>query len=303
MKLYLITGFLGAGKTTFLKNFIKQFASEKLFIIINEFGRIGVDGTLLREVNATLAEINNGSIFCSCRLDKFEETLENAVSEQPDVILVEASGLADPTNICKVLAQPRFSQIEYNGGVCLVDTETFHKVSKTANVCRKQISCASLALLNKADLATAEMLEQTMSLVNQINPACTVKQTVYGDFKAEWISLIKPLTADDVVCCSADITLQKACVTVNPSMSAAQLKSFLNMLSDCTYRMKGFADLCGKIYYADCVGATVNVTPYCGKCENIGQIVLLAGKGMSLRKSLKQAIIWYEKYIKEVRYD
>ncbi len=78
-KLYLITGFLGTGKTTFLKKFIWQFDRQKTHIIVNEYGKEGVDGQLLKELGTTLDEINNGSIFCSCRLDKFEEILENAL--------------------------------------------------------------------------------------------------------------------------------------------------------------------------------------------------------------------------------
>ncbi|MEG1549226.1 MAG: GTP-binding protein, partial [Ruthenibacterium sp.] len=69
MELYCITGFLGAGKTTFLKNFIRLFEHRKIFLLINEFGKVGVDASLLRAMHATLAEINNGSIFCACRLD------------------------------------------------------------------------------------------------------------------------------------------------------------------------------------------------------------------------------------------
>lgn len=80
MELYLITGFLGAGKTTFLKNFARQFAGRRLRLIINEFGRAGVDGTLLRELDAALDEISNGSIFCACRLDQFEAALEQAAA-------------------------------------------------------------------------------------------------------------------------------------------------------------------------------------------------------------------------------
>ena len=94
-KLYLITGFLGAGKTTFLKNFINELSDYRLHLIINEFGKEGVDGELLRELGTALDEINNGSIFCSCRLDKFEEVLEKALSEKPDIIIVEASGLSE----------------------------------------------------------------------------------------------------------------------------------------------------------------------------------------------------------------
>ena len=86
MELYLITGFLGAGKTTFLKNFARQFAGRRLRLIINEFGRAGVDGTLLRELDAALDEISNGSIFCACRLDQFEAALEQADFSRAEIL-------------------------------------------------------------------------------------------------------------------------------------------------------------------------------------------------------------------------
>ena len=135
-RLYLITGFLGAGKTTFLKQFMKQFSSERMHIIVNEFGKEGIDGELLSELGIALDEINNGSIFCSCRLDKFENVL----------IIVEASGLSDPTNVKKILNQrEKFPGLEYMGCVCLLDARQFPKVYETAvvvkNRFRYQICC------------------------------------------------------------------------------------------------------------------------------------------------------------------
>ena len=100
-RLYLITGFLGAGKTTFLKRFVQLFRESRMHIIVNEFGKEGIEGELMRDRGIALDEINNGSIFCSCRLDKFEEVLQNTLAQSPDVIIVEASGLSDPTNVKK----------------------------------------------------------------------------------------------------------------------------------------------------------------------------------------------------------
>ncbi len=104
-RLYLITGFLGAGKTTFLKNFIRLFAGRKIQLIINEFGQEGVDGVLLSSLGAYLNEISGGSVFCSCRLDQFENVLRKSADIDPEVILVEASGLSDPTGVRKLFSQ------------------------------------------------------------------------------------------------------------------------------------------------------------------------------------------------------
>lgn len=158
-RLYLVTGFLGAGKTTFLKNLVRCFPGQRLALIINEFGREGVDGALLSDLGVTLAEIDNGSIFCACRLEQFEDTLRDTLDQEPDVILVEASGLSDPTSVGRILGQrEKFAGLTYAGAICLVDAARFHKVYATARVCKLQLAVADLILINKTDLATTEQV-------------------------------------------------------------------------------------------------------------------------------------------------
>ncbi|MEG1381437.1 MAG: CobW family GTP-binding protein [Ruthenibacterium sp.] len=300
MKLYCVTGFLGAGKTTFLKNFIRLFAHQKIFLLINEFGKVGVDASLLREMHATLAEINNGSIFCACRLDQFEAALNDAVQQKPDVILVEASGLADPSNLRKVLAQPAYCAIDYQGCVCLADAVRFEKVVKTARVCPRQVAVSSLALLNKTDLSTPEALENTKRLILEINPAIAIQTTTFGAFDAAWMPLICPQAAVEESDFGADITLQKASVTIADTMNCTQLHSFLSMLAEDTYRMKGFVRLGQQHYLVDCVGPLIQILPYEKELNDaLGTIVLLAGQGMPLRKSLQKAMAWYSEYTNE----
>ena len=92
-RLYLVTGFLGAGKTTFLKRFLRLFAGQKIQLIVNEFGKEGVDGALLADLGAYLQEISGGSVFCSCRLDQFEKVLRESSHLNADVILVLKDGV------------------------------------------------------------------------------------------------------------------------------------------------------------------------------------------------------------------
>ena len=156
-KLYLITGFLGAGKTTFLRELVKLFSDEKIALIINEFGKVGVDGPLLQELDISMTEINNGSIFCSCQIGQFEQALQDVAAQSPAYVFVEASGLADPTAIRSILSQPHLcSGLEYAGAICLVDGVRFQKVYQTARVSRMQLAISDLVLINKADLATQE---------------------------------------------------------------------------------------------------------------------------------------------------
>ncbi len=302
MKLYLITGFLGAGKTTFLRNFIKIFGDKKLYLIINEFGKVDVDGALLSEMQATLARINNGSIFCACRLDKFEETLGEAMTQNPDIILVEASGLSDPTNVRRVLSEEKFSDIEYMGSICLVDALRLKKVAHTARVCPKQLAVSSLVLINKTDIATPEQLHETCDLVSRLAPGATQRKTEQGGFLPEWLELIVPESDFFEAPHSADITLQKECLDISPEMSPEQAVHMLNLLCEDTYRMKGFLRLGGdKIYLADCVGPMVKLEAYTAATptEDVGKLVLLSGKGMPLRRAVKQVLQWYGSLVRQ----
>ncbi len=293
VKFYLITGFLGAGKTTFLKNFLRLLAPMRIHLIINEFGKQGVDGTLLSEVGAVLDEINNGSIFCSCRLDKFESVLQQAIDTKPDVIVAEASGLADPTSVRKVLRE--FKDIDYMGSICLADAVRLVKVFDTAQVVKRQLAVSSLVLLNKTDAATPEQCEVSTQLIQTANPIAHIEKTVYGDIKEEWLQHLTPSADIESASIAKDITLQKETIEISEKIDMAALKSILTMLADSTYRMKGFVKIKDGVFHVDCTGPDIQIKPWKKDADN--KIVLLSGKGMPLRKSLKQACEWYKELI------
>ncbi|MBC2745103.1 MAG: hypothetical protein HGJ93_19285 [Desulfosarcina sp.] len=96
---YLITGFLGSGKTTLLNRIIQSFPKDrKLMILMNEFGDIGVDGTLVDDDDLAMLEISKGSIFCVCvKTDFIKGLMDIAQRMQPDVLIIEATGVANPS--------------------------------------------------------------------------------------------------------------------------------------------------------------------------------------------------------------
>lgn len=295
MDFYLVTGFLGAGKTTFLKQFVRLLAPKRIHLIINEFGQESVDGALLREVGAVLAEISNGSIFCACRLDKFEEALERALAEKPDAVIAEASGLADPTGVRRVLA--RYPQIAYKGSICLADAVRLPKVYATAVVCRRQLAVSSLVLLNKTDSASPAQCAQARALILEANPAAAVFATRYGRMDPDWLRALRPVPGGEEACGAPDITLQKACLAVSASMDSASLRRCLAQLSESIYRIKGFVRLSDGCFLADCTGPDVQLVPWSGPANN--RLVLLAGRGMPLRAAVRQALDWYGAFLTE----
>lgn len=302
IKLYLITGFLGAGKTTFLKNFIKMFSDHRLQIIVNEFGKEGVDGQLLKDVGASLNEINNGSIFCSCRLDRFEEVLVKAIEDKPGMIVIEASGLSDPTNIKKILGQKdKFSDIEYMGSICLVDARQFPKVYQTATVVKKQIAVSDIILLNKTDLADRDRIREIYEIIGNHRPDIPIFETEYGEIKKEWMDQIRTISgaSEKVKMQQRDITLRSYVIEINPSFTLYNFQKFIEMFIEDTYRIKGFVNLEGRTYLVDCVGNIFKAEPYKGEASSVNKVVVLSGSGLPTRKSIKEAIKWYPDDIKD----
>lgn len=295
-KLYLVTGFLGAGKTTFLKNFIRLFDGQRMHIIVNEYGKEGIDGQLLGELGTVLDEINNGSIFCSCRLDKFEEVLQKALLKNPDVIIIEASGLSNPTNVRKIMAQEeKFPGLEYMGSICLLDARRFHKVYQTATVVKKQISISDIILINKTDLAAEEELNFVRKTIREHRPDIPIFETSFGKILDQWLEKMKkPVLSDEKPeMQTRDITLRSYILKITDTFTPYELEKFVTMFLDDTYRVKGFVHIEGNTWLLDCVGNLFKLTLYNNEVSSRNEIVILAGNGLPAAKSIKEAVKWY----------
>ena len=301
-KLYLITGFLGAGKTTFLKTFIRLFAGQKIQLIVNEFGKEGVDGALLSDLGAYLQEISGGSVFCSCRLDQFEKVLRESVEIDADVILVEASGLSDPTGVRRLFSQTdRFAHIEYMGGVCLIDAVRFPKLYATARTCVKQLASSDVAVVNKIDRASEEQLAQTLAIVRGQRPDMPIIETSFGQVDGTLLDLLSQAQtlSDGDMPLTADLTLKQLNIHLSPEISAYDLQKFIEMFLEDTFRVKGFVQTTQGMCLVDCVGNVASVKQYAIAVpeEKCGWLTVLSGAGMPVRRAVKEACKWYEKYV------
>ncbi len=301
IRLVLVTGFLGSGKTTFLKGLLSKDSGERLSLIINEFGRIGVDGALLSPLTLSLREVAGGSIFCACRLEEFENALQQAAAENPDLILVEASGLSDPAPIRSVLA--RHPQIAYQGCVALCDATRVEKVMASARVSLRQLSVSNLILLNKTDLVPeCETARLTAMLLARF-PLAKVLATTQGRCPNEWLESLSPAGEYVPHQEGRDVTLQKASISLSSAMDRVECLAFIRLFAEETYRIKGFVRLYEGWFLADCVGAYIQLQP-CGE-PPAGQesgLTALAGQGMELRKALREAAQWYKEYLLEIRF-
>ena len=304
-RLYLITGFLGAGKTTFLRRFLPLFRGEKVRLIVNEFGLEGIDGALLSDLDAVMKEISGGSVFCSCRMDQFENALHACGDDE--VILVEASGLSDPTGVRRLFSQTdRFPHISYMGGICLVDALRFPKVFATARTCVRQVAASDVILLNKTDRATPEQLEAVRSLLREQRPDIPILETSFGAIPENFLEILAESQNGDrkELPQVMDLSSRRVTVTVSPEISAYELEMFIRMFAENTYRVKGLIQTRDQgLVTADCVETVVSVklSPEL-HTDHPGILTVLAGVRAPLRSALKNACAWYESYIESVEY-
>lgn len=225
-RVYLITGFLGSGKTTLLNRIIKRFPKDqKLTLLVNEFGEIGVDGTLVEGDDIDMMEISKGSIFCVCvKTDFIKGLYELNTKVQPDVLLIESTGVANPSDLKKDLKLPIFNdRFDFREQFCLIDAVHFADAYEVYASLEKQIASSSIFIINKTDLASPEKIAETKGIIARFHPDPLFFETSYAD-----IPLERFLELDDRQISPADASDGQ--VSEKPRLSDAELEKFLDDL-------------------------------------------------------------------------
>jgi len=197
---YLITGFLGSGKTTFLNRIIDIFPKDKkLTLLVNEFGEIGVDGTLVEGEDIDMMEISKGSIFCVCVKTDFIKGLYELNSKvKPDVLLIESTGVANPSDLKKDLTLPIFNdRFHFMEQFCVIDAVHFIDAYNVYASLEKQIASSTVFIINKIDLASPQTIEDTKNIIRQFHPNPSFFETSYADIPLEsFFDLTQPASPD-----------------------------------------------------------------------------------------------------------
>ena len=184
-KIDIFSGFLGAGKTTLIKKLIQEaFGGEKLVLIENEFGEIGIDGGFMREAGIQVNELNSGCICCSLVGD-FREALKQVVETyHPDRILIEPSGvgkLSDVTRAVEGVAETL--PVELNSFVTVADVNKVKLYMKNfGEFYNDQVSHASCLILSRTGKASQEKIDAAVKMLQEKNPTATIVTT-------DWMAL------------------------------------------------------------------------------------------------------------------
>lgn len=182
-KIDIFSGFLGAGKTTLIKKMISEgFAGEKLVLIENEFGEIGIDGGFLKDAGINITEMNSGCICCSLVGD-FGVALKKVLDEfSPDRILIEPSGVGKLSDVIKATEGVKDEHLVLNSYTAVVDVNKCKMYIKNfGEFFCDQISHAKCIVLSHTDNAKDEKIAEAITLLKEHNPHAIIVSTPWDD--------------------------------------------------------------------------------------------------------------------------
>ena len=186
-KIDIISGFLGAGKTTLIQKLIKEvYAGKKVVLVENEFGEIGIDGGFLKDAGIVVNEINSGCICCTLQGD-FRNALQEVVKKyNPDHIIIEPSGVGKLSDILAVVKD--VEGLELNSYSTVVDAkrcEIYHKNFK--EFFDDQISTAACVILSRTQLVDEEILQKDIVIIRELNHDARIITTPWDDLSGQAI--------------------------------------------------------------------------------------------------------------------
>ena len=210
-KIEIISGFLGAGKTTLIKKMLKEvFPGEKIVLIENEFGEIGIDGGFLKDAGVQITEMNSGCICCSLVGD-FADALKQVIETYaPDRILIEPSGVGKLSDVTKaVMGVAAHEQVELNSSVTVVDGQKCKMYMKNfGEFFNNQVEYAGAIIMSRTDIVDEKKAQQAMELLRGINGKAAIITTPIEKLDGKKIlevmekpvSLADELMAEEEVC-------------------------------------------------------------------------------------------------------
>jgi G3E family GTPase len=178
----IVAGFLGSGKTTLLNHVLRNNRGVRVGVIVNDFGAVNIDSMMVAGQVDSMVSLSNGCMCCAVDVSDMDDMLDRLAnpSSQIDVVIVEASGLAEPRNMIRLVLGSRNPHVVYGGLVVMVDGEQFEETSARHPDLGKHVTLADLVVLNKTDRIDEPRLGAVKQLVRDYNDRAPILATAHG---------------------------------------------------------------------------------------------------------------------------
>lgn len=255
----IVTGFLGAGKTSLLNHLLTAPHGLRMAVLVNDFGTVNIDAGLIKNRDGDLISLENGCICCSLSEGLLAAAMRIVrLPEPPDRIVIETSGVSDPLEVARTFADPELQPYApLDGIVSLADAELGPTLKGAqADLARQQLSSSDIVLLNKIDLLDKGALEAARNWVEKLAPRARILKTVRGagppellmDIGGDPLALVSHpnMGAHSAHHVHAHHAFDTFTITKEAPIRYAELRRALQRLPKSVFRAKGFVYLAEK---------------------------------------------------------
>jgi G3E family GTPase len=243
----MITGFLGAGKTTLVNHILVEPQGRRLAVVVNDFGTVDIDAQLLAGLVDGVVSLKNGCVCCSLQVDLLQ-TLSKLLRREPvpDAIVLETSGVSDPTEIVRALLDPIIWQAAaLDAVICVVDARQLADRADLPDdaLWQAQVRAADFVALTKTDLVDGAKLAQVRASLQRLKPNRVVHETLYGRVAPELLfsaQLYRPATCARPRTALATPGFQTVSWTTSSALAADRFQTVINRFAGRLVRAKGF---------------------------------------------------------------
>jgi len=247
-----IVGFLGSGKTTLLNHILKENQGLKIGVIVNDFGDINIDSMLVARQTDQRLELSNGCICCSLEGNSLDDAIGQLahVGSTVDYIVIEASGLAEPSELLKLLVNSKNDYARFDSLVAVVDASNVLDTKKKHPAFMEQLSMSDIMILGKVDLVTPKVLKEAEGYLRFVNPKAHIIHAANGvvdsrlllapddkTYSREQLSLA---AQDDDHSTHLHHMYQKVSYSTDRPIDPKLWEQFAENLPSSIYRAKGF---------------------------------------------------------------
>jgi len=275
---WILSGYLGAGKTTTLNSMLKSefFSNKNLALIINEFGNMGIDGKIVESKEHPKYEINKGSIFCICtKTDFIRYMTEISENVRPQALLIEATGIAETRDIESFVKEPHLKdRFRVRANICIVDAVNFTKAAAYFRPVTSQVRWADCVIINKTDLIRHEDVETLKELITKYNKQARIFVTSHGNIDMALLKDIRHIQRKGEALDKPPEPIFAVSFETGQPIDEKRFLEVIRKLGNKLLRLKGNVNFAHGSEYFEVVGSEIIRKPRCDNLEKTAFVII-----------------------------